>query len=94
MPECSIDLHSKYISAVGSFDVIVEDDLNCLTDGFGSGDVDGDNSMFALNTMKGNTICSHKSHCYRWIRRGFILLYEEKSVKETKNSMYQLFECT
>jgi len=52
--ERTIDLRSNYISAVGSFDVIVKDDLNYLTDGFGSGDGDRDDSMFALNGMKGD----------------------------------------
>ena len=75
----TIDLRSNYISVVGSFDVIVENDLNYLTDRFGSGDVDGDDSMFAINAMKGDTVCSHKSRHYRWSQRGCILPYEEKS---------------
>ena len=92
VPERTIDLRSNYISVVGSFDVIVEDNLNYLKDGFGSGDVDGNDSMIALNAIKDDTVCSHKIHRYPWSQRGCNLQYKEKNAQEANNSVYQMFE--
>ena len=72
--------------------MIVEDDLNCLTDGFGGENVDGDDSMFAFNAIKGYTVCNHKNYRYPSSRRGCAPPYEKKSVQGTNHSVYHIFE--